>query len=162
MPSSFPVFSAPWVYWHLFSLPVDMAIWGWSLPAAPWSSSRPSSHLQSRRSATAMDKKGWGHAEIQPTDAGQGLMVKLKKSEESVGKMAEEIGAVLNENLSGNRFTIEGTSEIGASVSKDLAKMGHFAIRSLCWGLFYIWPGGLNSSSALRLPSPHFTMFLQF
>ena len=55
-------------------------------------------------------------------------MVKLKKSEESVGKMAEEIGAALNQSLTGNRFTIEGTSEIGASVSKDLQKWALIAI----------------------------------
>jgi len=76
----------------------------------------------------ALDQKGWGHAEIQPTDAGRGLMVKLKKSEESVGKMAEEIGAALNKNIVNNRFTIEGTSEIGASVSKDLRKWAIIAI----------------------------------
>ena len=55
-------------------------------------------------------------------------MVKLKKSEESVGKMAEEIGAVLNHSITGNRFTVEGTSEIGASVSKDLRKWAMIAI----------------------------------
>jgi len=76
----------------------------------------------------ALNSKGWGHAEIQPTDGGRGLMVKLKKSEEAVGKMAEEIGAVLNQSLSGNRFIIEGTSEIGASVSKDLRKWAIIAI----------------------------------
>ncbi len=76
----------------------------------------------------ALNAKGWGHAEIQPIDAGKGLMVKLKKSEEAVGKMAEEIGAVLNQSLSGNRFIIEGTSEIGASVSKDLRKWAIIAI----------------------------------
>jgi len=76
----------------------------------------------------ALNQKGWGHAEIQPIDAGRGLMVKLKKSEESVGKMAEEIGAALNQSLTDNRFTVEGTSEIGASVSKDLRKWAMFAI----------------------------------
>ncbi len=76
----------------------------------------------------ALDQKGWGHAEIQPTDAGQGLMVKVKKSEASVGKMAEEISAALNHSITGNRFTVEGTSEIGASVSKDLQKWAMIAI----------------------------------
>ncbi len=76
----------------------------------------------------ALNKQGWGHAEIQPIDAGHGLMVKLKKSEESVGKMADELALVLNQNLPENRFTIEGTSEIGASVSKDLRKWAIIAI----------------------------------
>ena len=89
----------------------------------------------------AMEKKGWGHAEIQPTDAGQGLMVKLKKSEASVGKMASEIGTVLNESISGNRFTVEGTSEIGASVSKDLRKWAIIAIAVSMLGiiLYLAW-----------------------
>ena len=89
----------------------------------------------------AMNKKGWGHAEIQPTDAGQGLMVKLKKSEESVGKMASEIGAALDESISGNHFTVEGTSEIGASVSKDLRKWAIIAIAVSMLGiiLYLAW-----------------------
>ncbi|WP_449244651.1 protein translocase subunit SecD [Desulfobacca acetoxidans] len=76
----------------------------------------------------ALNQKGWGHAEIQPTDAGRGLMVKLKKSEESVGKMADELAVIFNQSLSGNHFSIEGTSEIGASVSKDLRKWAIIAI----------------------------------
>ncbi|MBM4289371.1 MAG: protein translocase subunit SecD [Deltaproteobacteria bacterium] len=76
----------------------------------------------------ALSDRGWGHAEIQPVDAGQGLMVKLKKSEESVGRMAEDIGAALNQSITGNRFIIEGTSEIGASVSRDLRKWAIIAI----------------------------------
>ncbi len=76
----------------------------------------------------AMNSRGWGHAEIQPTDGGKGLMVKVKKSQEAVGKMAEEISAVLNQSIPGNAFTIEGTAEIGASVSKDLRKWAIIAI----------------------------------
>ncbi len=75
-----------------------------------------------------LNQKGWGHAEIQPLEGGKGLMVKLKKSEASVGKMAEDLGAVLNQGLSGNKFIIEGTSEIGASVSRDLRKWAIIAI----------------------------------
>ena len=89
----------------------------------------------------AMNRKGWGHAEIQPTDAGHGLMVKLKKSEETVGRMAEEIGQVLNESVSGNHFKVEGTSEIGASVSKDLRTWAMIAIAVSMLGiiLYLAW-----------------------
>jgi SecD/SecF fusion protein len=76
----------------------------------------------------ALSQKGWGHAEIQPTEGGRGLMVKLKKSEESVGQMAEDLAKVLNQSISDNQFTIEGKSEIGASVSKDLRKWAIIAI----------------------------------
>ncbi|MDD3579520.1 MAG: protein translocase subunit SecD [Desulfobacca sp.] len=76
----------------------------------------------------ALTEKGWEQAEIQSIEGGRGLMVKLKKSDESVGQMAEDMGAVLNQSLSGNDFKIEGTSEIGASVSKYLRNRALLAI----------------------------------
>ncbi|MBM4275631.1 MAG: protein translocase subunit SecF, partial [Deltaproteobacteria bacterium] len=76
----------------------------------------------------AMDKEGWGHAEIQPLEAGKGLMVKLKKSEESVGQMSEHLTRILNQTLPDNKFTVVGTNEIGASVSKDLRDKAILAV----------------------------------
>ncbi|MFP3866618.1 MAG: protein translocase subunit SecD [Desulfobacteraceae bacterium] len=76
----------------------------------------------------ALNQKGWGQAEIQSIESGRGLMVKLKKSDESVGQMADDIGAVLNQSLPGNNFKIEGTSEIGASISKYLRNRALLAI----------------------------------
>ena len=39
-----------------------------------------------------LNKEGWGHAEIQQIEGGKELMVKLKKSEDSVGQMSAPPG----------------------------------------------------------------------
>lgn len=76
----------------------------------------------------ALEKEGWGHAEIQPVESGRGLMIKVKKSEESVGKMADKLAAILNQSLSQNHFTVASTAEIGASISQDLRNKAIIAI----------------------------------
>jgi SecD/SecF fusion protein len=75
-----------------------------------------------------LNQEGWGHAEIQQIEGGKELMVKLKKSEESVGQMSEHLSQVLNKGLPGNKFTVVGKSEIGASISKDLRNKAIIAI----------------------------------
>jgi len=55
-------------------------------------------------------------------------MVKLKKSEESVGQMADHLTRILNQAMPRNQFTVSGTSEIGASISQDLRKWAVIAI----------------------------------
>jgi preprotein translocase SecF subunit len=55
-------------------------------------------------------------------------MVKVKKSEESVGQMADKLAAILNQSLAPNHFTVAGTAEIGASVSQDLRNKAIIAI----------------------------------
>lgn len=77
---------------------------------------------------TALNRKGWGQAEIQPIESGHGLMVKLKKSEATVGQMAEDIRAILNKSLPQNNFKIEGTEEIGASISQYLRNRALLAV----------------------------------
>ncbi|MDI6853900.1 MAG: protein translocase subunit SecD [Deltaproteobacteria bacterium] len=76
----------------------------------------------------ALDTEGWGHAEIQPLEDGKGLMVKVKRSEESVGQMADKLVQTLNKALPQSGFSVIGTEEIGASVSKDLRKKAIIAI----------------------------------
>ena len=76
----------------------------------------------------ALNQEGWGQAEIQPVEGGQGLMIKVKKSEETVGQMAEKLGSILNQALPQNRFTLASTEEIGASVSQDLRNKAIIAI----------------------------------
>ncbi len=88
----------------------------------------------------ALDAEGWGHAEIQPLEGGKGLMVKVKKSEESVGQMADKLGAILNKSLPQSQFTVVGTEEIGASISKDLRQKAIIAIVISLLGIIgYIW-----------------------
>jgi SecD/SecF fusion protein len=76
----------------------------------------------------ALNTEGWGHAEIQPVESGRGLMIKVKKSEESVGQMADKLAAILNKSLPQNHFTVASTAEIGASISKDLRNKAIIAI----------------------------------
>jgi len=77
---------------------------------------------------SALDKEGWGHAEIQPVEGGKELIIKLKKSEESVGQISTHLTQVLNRSLTGNHFEAIGKSEIGASISQDLRNKAILAI----------------------------------
>jgi SecD/SecF fusion protein len=88
----------------------------------------------------SLEKEGWGHAEIQPLEGGKGLMVRVKKSDAGVGQMGEKLVQILNKSLPKNKFTVVGTEEIGASVSKDLRKKAIIAIViSLLAIIAYIW-----------------------
>lgn len=88
----------------------------------------------------SLAREGWGHAEIQPLEEGKGLMVRVKKSDEAVGQMGEKLVQILNQSFTDNKFTVVGTEEIGASVSKDLRKKAIIAITiSLLAIIGYIW-----------------------
>lgn len=76
----------------------------------------------------ALNKEGWGHAEIQPVEGSKELMIKLKKSEESVGQVSTHLAGLLNKSLPGNNFEVIGKSEIGASISQDLRNTAILAI----------------------------------
>ncbi|MCX5891960.1 MAG: protein translocase subunit SecD, partial [Deltaproteobacteria bacterium] len=88
-----------------------------------------------------LDKEGWGHAEIQPVEGSKELIIKLKKSEESVGQISTHLAAVLNQALSGNKFEVIGKSEIGASISADLRSKAIVAIilSMVCIILYIAW-----------------------
>jgi SecD/SecF fusion protein len=75
-----------------------------------------------------LNQEGWGHAEIQQIEGGKELMVKLKRSEASVGQMSEHLAAILNKALPENHFKVIGKQEIGASISHDLRNKAIVAI----------------------------------
>ncbi len=77
---------------------------------------------------SALNKEGWGHAEIQPVEGGKELIIKLKKSEESVGQISTHLTQILNQSLTGNHFEAIGKSEIGSSISQDLRNKAILAI----------------------------------
>jgi SecD/SecF fusion protein len=58
--------------------------------------------------------------DLQPVTSENRLIVKIKKSEQIVGKDTEMITAFLNEKLPEYSFSLESQSEIGASVSDTL------------------------------------------
>ncbi len=76
----------------------------------------------------ALNTEGFGHAEIQPLEGGRGLMIKVKKTAAGVGQEADKLAQVLNKSLPQNKFTVVGTAEIGASISKDLRNKAIIAI----------------------------------
>jgi SecD/SecF fusion protein len=75
-----------------------------------------------------LNREGWGHAEIQKVESGKELMVKLKKSQVTVGQMSHHLVDILNKAMPDNHFKIIGQSEIGASVSHDLRNKAIVAI----------------------------------
>jgi SecD/SecF fusion protein len=75
-----------------------------------------------------LNKEGWGRAEIQQVEGGKELMVKLKKSQTTVGQMSEHLVNILNKAMPSNHFKVIGKSEIGASISHDLRNKAIVAI----------------------------------
>lgn len=66
--------------------------------------------------------------DLQPVTSENRLIVKIKKSEQIVGKDTEMITAFLNEKLPEYNFSLESQSEIGASVSDTLKEKALQAI----------------------------------
>jgi SecD/SecF fusion protein len=89
----------------------------------------------------ALDKEGLGHAEIQPVKGARELVIKLKKSEESVGQISENLAGILNKSLSGNHFEVIGKSEISASIGQYLRNKALIAITisMICIILYIAW-----------------------
>ncbi|MCI5146939.1 MAG: protein translocase subunit SecD, partial [Candidatus Electrothrix sp. AR3] len=87
---------------------------------------------------SALQKKGFGSADLQQVAGENRLMIKMKKSEDTVGHLGEEITAVLSAEK-GNTFFLESQSEIGSSVSEVLRNKAIEAIAiSLLGVLFYL------------------------
>ena len=66
--------------------------------------------------------------ELQPVTSENRLIVKIKKSEQIVGKNTEAITALLHDKLPEYNFSLEGQSEIGAAVSDTLKEKAMQAI----------------------------------
>ncbi len=71
--------------------------------------------------------KGGYSVDLQQVSGENRLMVKLKKSEDTVGHLAEEVTSVLNKGT-GTNFVLESQSEIGSSVSNVLRNEAIVAI----------------------------------
>jgi len=89
----------------------------------------------------ALEKEGWGQAEIQPIEGAKGLMIRMKTiTGTSVSQMSDKLTKALNENIPQNHFKAVGTTEIGASVSKDLRQKAIIAISlSMLAIIVYLW-----------------------
>lgn len=60
------------------------------------------------------------NANLQEVEGEHRLIVKIKKSEEVVGDLSEQISTILNTDMADKGFTLESQSEIGSSVSAVL------------------------------------------
>ncbi|HHD63050.1 MAG TPA: protein translocase subunit SecD [Desulfobulbaceae bacterium] len=88
---------------------------------------------------SAFKKNGYPGIDLQQVTGENRLIVKIKKSEETVGHLAEEITAVLTKEEAGKGFILESQSEIGSSVSAVLRNKAIQAIAiSLLGVLFYL------------------------
>jgi SecD/SecF fusion protein len=69
---------------------------------------------------TALHNNGHPGVELQEVTGENRLIIKIKKSEEKVGNLDEQITSVLHKEQPDKGFTLESKSEIGASTSADL------------------------------------------
>lgn len=63
---------------------------------------------------------GFDNVDLQEVTGEHRLIVKLKKSEEIVGHLGDELTRVLNDKMADKKFVLESQSEIGSSISAVL------------------------------------------
>lgn len=76
----------------------------------------------------AFKKSGMGDIELQKVDNEQRLIIKVKKSEALIAKLADKVGSILTAELPDKGFSLESESEIGSSVSSSLRNKALIAI----------------------------------
>ncbi|WP_339135016.1 MAG: protein translocase subunit SecD [Candidatus Electrothrix sp. GW3-4] len=87
---------------------------------------------------SALNKGNFGSVDLQQVTGENRLIVKVKKTEDTVGHLGDEITAVLAQQQ-GNTFALESQSEIGSSVSDVLRNKAIEAIAiSLLGVLLYL------------------------
>lgn len=69
---------------------------------------------------TALHNSGHPGVELQEVTGENRLIIKIKKSEEKVGNLDEEITSALQKEQANKKFSLESKSEIGSSTSADL------------------------------------------
>ncbi|MDW7772914.1 MAG: protein translocase subunit SecD [Desulfobulbaceae bacterium] len=84
-------------------------------------------------------KSGWENIDLQEVTDENRLIVKIKKSEETVGHLGEELTAILDSELGDKGFFLESQSEIGSSISEELRNKAIMAVTiSLLGVLVYL------------------------
>jgi len=85
------------------------------------------------------DKHKMEGLDLQEVENEHSLIVKIKKSEEKVGNLSEQIGSILSTELPDKQFNLESQSEIGSSVSSVLRnKAGMAILISLAGVIIYL------------------------
>lgn len=76
----------------------------------------------------AFSKSGMKDIELQKVENEQRLIVKVKKSETLIAKLADKVDSIFSAELSDKGFSLESESEIGSSVSSSLRNKALVAI----------------------------------
>lgn len=88
---------------------------------------------------TVLNKSGYDSIDLQEVTGENRLIVKMKKSEDTVGHLGEEITQVLTQTEGDKGFVLESQSEIGSSISAVLRNKAIEAIAiSLLGVLIYL------------------------
>ena len=105
----------------------------------------------------ALVQRGFKDIELQQVANENILLVRLKKTEHTVGKEAERVGTALKEDFPELKFTQESTAEIGASVSAALRTAALIAIAiSLAGIILYLgWRFELRFGVAAAIATFH-------
>ncbi len=69
---------------------------------------------------SALNSHGFPGVDLQQVTDENRLIVKIKKSEEKIGNLSDQITSILSKEVGDNNFVLESKSEIGASISADL------------------------------------------
>jgi len=86
----------------------------------------------------AFSRSGLDNVDLQAADDNR-LILKMKRSEETVGHLGEELTAVLDKEMADKGFVLESQSEIGSSISEVLRNKAILAIAiSLLGVLIYL------------------------
>ncbi|MBU3984592.1 MAG: protein translocase subunit SecD [Proteobacteria bacterium] len=87
----------------------------------------------------AFNKHKMEGLDLQEVENEHSLIVKIKKSEEVIGTLSEQISSILSTEFSDKHFTLESQSEIGSSVSSVLRdKAGMAILISLIGVIIYL------------------------
>jgi SecD/SecF fusion protein len=94
---------------------------------------------------------------LQEVPREQVLLVRTKKSSQSVGDVANKVATMLAQELPQNHFVMESQAEIGASVSQDLKRAALIAIASSLAGIivYLAWRFDRRFSIAAALATFH-------
>jgi len=106
---------------------------------------------------SALTQRGFKDLELQQVANENILMVRAKKSELSVGKETDAIAKALQEDFPELQFSVEGKSEIGASVSAALKKAALLAIAISMAGIiiYLAWRFELRFGVAAAIATFH-------
>jgi SecD/SecF fusion protein len=86
-----------------------------------------------------LGENGLGDLNLQQVENENRLIVRLKKSEETVSNLGEQIAGIFNENLPEKGFLMESQEAIGSSISEVLRNKALQAIAiSLCGVILYL------------------------